>query len=66
MLIKLKEKDSLTCSECFAFFELLPPAAKLGAGLYHLKKLARQHLELCPDCQEEKWQQLPKLEELGA
>ena len=64
LLIKLREKESLSCGECFALLELLAQAADLGVDLYRLKRLTHQHLKLCPDCRETMWEQLWKLEQL--
>ena len=64
LLIKLRDKESLSCEECFALLELLAQAADLGVDLKRLKRLTRKHLKLCPDCQETMWEQLLKLEQL--
>lgn len=65
LLIAIDKKDSLTCSECFALLELLAAAAHLGSDITRVERLARAHLAKCPDCREQIWVQLEKLEELA-
>ena len=62
--IKNKGKDSLNCSECFAVLELLAEAAYLGGDPTRIERLARQHLAMCPECQERIWERLLKLERI--
>ena len=64
LLITIKSKNSLTCSECFAVLELLAEAADLGSDTGRIKRIAQQHLAMCPDCQEKIWEKLFKLEQL--
>lgn len=64
LLITIKSKDSLTCSECFAVLELLAEAADLGSDTRRIKRIARQHLAMCPECQEKIWERILKLEQI--
>lgn len=62
LLITLREKDSLTCSECFAILELLAEAATVDNDSSRFERLARQHLAKCPGCRDRIREQLFKLE----
>ena len=65
-LRRMKPGEKLTCLECFAIMELLIEGAEVGIELPRLARIARKHLERCPDCREEIRAQLARLADLAS
>lgn len=43
----------MPCDEVFAFLDESAERARKGENVAHLMPLVKQHLDMCPDCQEE-------------
>ena len=47
-----EDDAALTCEECFAVLEYYADEVADGANPDKLRRMARRHLEHCPDCRE--------------
>ena len=52
-MLQQTQDIELPCDEVFALLDEYAEMAQKGENVAHLMPLAKQHLEMCPDCREE-------------
>jgi predicted component of type VI protein secretion system len=53
MMLSHTQEQELTCDEVYALLDQFAELAARGEDVAALMPLVKQHLDMCPDCQEE-------------